>query len=232
VTATDRLDTYVPGNARPGGRADDTLPVREALVLAEVVGWPLRPLLDACGLTATGLARRVGVSPSAVTTAARDGLSDHQADRWAIRLGTHPLLVWGWAWIEDADHAPGRPVYLRLAAAIGDRIACGELAPGDPVPSVKTLADRWGVASGTVTQALDELRAEGLITGGGRGRRNLVASPLELGASGCVVCGRPIVVGDEHYPHHRTCPLAAKGWCDCDAAAHPDCCPTCAGGGS
>jgi hypothetical protein len=200
--------------------------------LMEELGWPLQPLLDACGLTATAMSRQLGIGGATVSRAARHGLSDRQADEWAIRLGFHPLMVWGWAWLDLAAQARGRPAYARVAAALRHDIARGQLTPGDPVPSVKALGARWGVANASVTQALDELRAEGLITGGGRGRRSLIASPLELGTAGCVVCGRPILVGEEHYPHHPTCPMAARGWCDCDAAAHPDCCPSCAGGAS
>lgn len=195
-------------------------------------GWPLQPLLDACQLTATAMGRHLGVGAATVNRAAHSGLSDHQADEWAIRLGLHPLMVWGWAWIDPSAQARGRPSYARVAARVRQAIARGELAPGDVVPGVKALAERWGVATGSVMQALDELRAEGLITGGGRGRRNVIASPLELGSTSCVVCGRPIAIGDEHYPHHPACPLAVRGWCDCDVTAHPDCCPTCAGGGS
>jgi hypothetical protein len=198
--------------------------------LIEDLGWPLRPLLDACGLTATAMARRLGIGGATISRAARHGLSDHQADEWAIRLGFHPLMIWGWVWLDLAAQARGRPAYARVAAALRHDIARGQLAPGDAVPSVKALGARWSVATASVTQALSELRAEGLITGGGRGRRSLIASPLEVGTAGCVVCGRPIVVGEEHYPHHSACPMAARGWCDCDAAAHPDCCPSCAGG--
>ncbi len=197
---------------------------------ADGPGWPLHPLLDACQLTATAMGRRLGVSGATVSRAARYGLNDHQADEWAIRLGLHPLMVWGWAWVDPSAQARGRPSYARVAVGIRQAIARGELAPGDPVPSVKALADRWGVATGSVAQALDELRAEGLITGGGRGRRNLIASSLELGSTNCVVCGRAIAIGDEHYPHRPHCTMAARGWCDCDQAAHPECCPTCASG--
>ena len=200
--------------------------------LTDDPGWPLQPLLDACQLTATAMGRCLGIGGATVSRAARSGLSDHQADEWAIRLGFHPLMVWGWAWIDPNGQARGRPSYARVAAGIRWAVAKGELGPGDPVPSVKALADRWGVATGSVTQALDELRAEGLITRGGRGRRNLIASPLELGSTNCAVCGRPIATGEEHYPHRSACPMAIRGWCDCDEAAHPECCPTCSRGAS
>jgi hypothetical protein len=159
-------------------------------------------------------------------------MTDRQADEWAIRLGLHPLLVWGWAWIDEAGGAL-RPAAARLADALRARIARGELRPGDWLPGVHALAAAARVGSRTVIQALDELRAEGLVVGGlGRGRPTIVASVLAVGPVDCVTCGRPIEAGDEHYPHRPRCPMAAQGWCDCDEATHPECCPTCATGGS
>jgi hypothetical protein len=212
--------------------ATDTPPAAEALCLSEAAGWPLRPLLDTCGLTASALARRVGVSATVVKVAARDGLSDHQADRWAIRIGSHPLLVWGWAWIDQADRAAGRPVYVRLAAAIRDQIVRGDLAPGDRLPSVHELAERWGVGTRTVLAAVKELRADGVLTVGGPRGGARVAATIGAGPAGCAACGLAIELGDEHYPHRPFCTLAARGWCDCDQATHPECCPSCAAGAS
>jgi hypothetical protein len=195
-------------------------------------GWPLGPLLGAGGLSASALARRLGVAGAAVSTAARRGLTDRQADEWAIRLGLHPMLVWGWAWIDEADHALGRPAWVRVAGVLRDQIERGDLAPGDPLPGIQALAARWGVAARAVAQALDELRAEGLLTSRGPGKPSVVAASLAAGAAGCVACGQPIELGEEHYPHRPACTLSARGWCDCDDEAHPDCCPTCAAGGS
>lgn len=61
--------------------------------------WPLQPLLDATGLSRTALARRLNVAFGTVHRAGREGVSDRVADRWAIRLGLHPLAVWGWDWV-------------------------------------------------------------------------------------------------------------------------------------
>lgn len=65
--------------------------------------WPLRPLLDTAGVTLAELALELGTTRDVVDAAARRGLSDFQADEWAIRVGFHPLLVWGWAWVDAAD---------------------------------------------------------------------------------------------------------------------------------
>ncbi|WP_331743347.1 TetR/AcrR family transcriptional regulator C-terminal domain-containing protein [Kitasatospora sp. NBC_01300] len=57
----------------------------------------------------------------------------------------------------------GDPPYLRIVAAIRRRIAHGELAPGDRVPSTRQIATEWGVALATATKALTTLRLEGLV---------------------------------------------------------------------
>ncbi|MFD9371862.1 GntR family transcriptional regulator [Streptomyces sp. NPDC060020] len=62
-----------------------------------------------------------------------------------------------------ATGAAGAPPYLRIVAAIRQRIAQGELAPGDRVPSTRQLAAEWGVALATATKALTTLRLEGLV---------------------------------------------------------------------
>ncbi|MDT9686786.1 TetR/AcrR family transcriptional regulator C-terminal domain-containing protein [Streptomyces sp. P9(2023)] len=59
--------------------------------------------------------------------------------------------------------AAGDPPYLRIVAAIRRRIADGELAPGDRVPSTRQIAREWGVALATATRALTTLRLEGLV---------------------------------------------------------------------
>jgi hypothetical protein len=202
-------------------------------VVFDGAGWPLQPLLDASRLTAGDLAAELRLSGTTVRNAARRGLNDRQADEWAIRLGLHPLLVWGWAWIDPAATAL-KPAAGRLADALRARIARGELRPGDRLPGVHALAEQSGFGSKTVVRALDELRAEGLVVGGiGRGRPATVATTVPApSATSCTACGRAIEPGEEHYPHRPYCTTAAQGWCDCDQAAHPECCPTCAGGGS
>jgi hypothetical protein len=185
--------------------------------------------LDACGLGRRALARQLGVDPALISAAGRRGLSNPQADEWAIRVGLHPLLVWGWAWIDDAPAT--RPAPARVAQVLRDQIERGELRPGDPVPGINALAERWGVGAKTAARAIAELRAEGLIVGGvGRGRGATIAPSLTTGAVRCAACGQAIELGDAHYPHRPRCTLAAQGWCDCNDAAHPDCCPTCAEG--
>lgn len=59
--------------------------------------WDLAPLLEAARTTRTGLCRKTGASGGSVYEAAKNGLSDRMADRWAIACGLHPAMVWdGW----------------------------------------------------------------------------------------------------------------------------------------
>ncbi|MFF9773333.1 TetR/AcrR family transcriptional regulator C-terminal domain-containing protein [Streptomyces sp. NPDC013978] len=53
--------------------------------------------------------------------------------------------------------------YARIAGELRRRIATGELAPGDRVPSTRAITQRWGVAMATATKALAVLRQEGLV---------------------------------------------------------------------
>ncbi|MEV4505132.1 GntR family transcriptional regulator [Streptomyces klenkii] len=55
------------------------------------------------------------------------------------------------------------PPYLRIAAELRKRIADGELAPGDRVPSTRQIAQEWNVALATATKVLTALRQEGLV---------------------------------------------------------------------
>ncbi|MGW6914142.1 TetR/AcrR family transcriptional regulator C-terminal domain-containing protein [Kitasatospora sp. NPDC054939] len=55
------------------------------------------------------------------------------------------------------------PPFQRIAAELRRRIATGELAPGERVPSTRRLAQDWNVALATATKALTVLRLEGLV---------------------------------------------------------------------
>jgi GntR family transcriptional regulator len=55
------------------------------------------------------------------------------------------------------------PAHVRLASALRDTIASGELLPGDTLPGDAALTEATGLARGTVRQAVATLRAEGLV---------------------------------------------------------------------
>lgn len=55
------------------------------------------------------------------------------------------------------------PPYRRIVAEFRARILAGELRPGERVPSIRQIAQRWGVAIATATKVMAALRDEGLV---------------------------------------------------------------------
>jgi DNA-binding GntR family transcriptional regulator len=53
--------------------------------------------------------------------------------------------------------------YLEIAADIRGQIRSGRLVPGDKLRSLRSMAEDYSVAQGTVGAAMEVLRAEGLI---------------------------------------------------------------------
>ena len=68
------------------------------------------------------------------------------------------------------------PVYVRLAEDIKQRIASGNLKPGDMVPSEAQLSNQYGISRMTARQGLKLLVEEGLIESF-RGRGTFVTVP-------------------------------------------------------
>jgi len=58
---------------------------------------------------------------------------------------------------------PGQSRYGKLALALRDRILQGEWAPGDVIPAESALAQSYGVALGTIRQALSLLVEDGVL---------------------------------------------------------------------
>lgn len=61
------------------------------------------------------------------------------------------------------DRAAATPIAVQLAAAIRDSILSGALAPGQRLPSTRTLARDQNVSRTTAVAVYDQLTAEGLI---------------------------------------------------------------------
>lgn len=62
----------------------------------------------------------------------------------------------------SSTQRPDAP-YRVIAAEIRARITSGDLRPGDRAPSVRQIAQRWGVAAATATKVTAALRDEGLV---------------------------------------------------------------------
>lgn len=82
--------------------------------------------------------------------------------------GTDTARADGPLWQVAIDHDSGVPPFEQLRATIAALIASGQLREGDRLPTVRTLAERAGVAVNTVAKAYRELSAEGLVVGHSR----------------------------------------------------------------
>jgi DNA-binding GntR family transcriptional regulator len=56
------------------------------------------------------------------------------------------------------------PAYMQMIRTIRQQIIDGELPDGAVIPSVRELADAWGVSRATAEKALTALRGEGLVS--------------------------------------------------------------------
>ena len=64
----------------------------------------------------------------------------------------------------------GKPVYLQIADQVKAAVASGAAQPGDPLPSIRPLAEELRVNRNTIAKAYTELENQGVIdTEAGRG---------------------------------------------------------------
>lgn len=82
------------------------------------------------------------------------------------------------------DRSDDKPPYRQIAGMLRDAISSGQLIAGERLPSEAALIDHFGVARMTVRQAVQDLRAEGLvISEHGRGVFVRPAPPIRRLAS-------------------------------------------------
>lgn len=92
-----------------------------------------------------------------------------------------------------------------VARRLGEAITLGLLPDGSPLPSESDLADRFGVATVTVREALAELRGDNLIrTRRGRGGGSFVVTPADGGQEALLARLRRMGLGElrdlaDHY---------------------------------
>src|SRR5215813_2343843 len=65
--------------------------------------------------------------------------------------------------IFQVDFQAGKPVYLQLADQIRFAAASGKLRPGDPLPSLRPLAEELRINRNTIAKAYSELETQGVI---------------------------------------------------------------------
>jgi GntR family transcriptional regulator len=64
---------------------------------------------------------------------------------------------------DHVDHLDPEPLHAQLAGILRRAITSGQYRPRDPLPSESQLMQEHGVARGTVRQAIETLRTEGLV---------------------------------------------------------------------
>ena len=65
--------------------------------------------------------------------------------------------------IFQVDFQAGKPVYLQLADQIRYAAASGRLRPGEPLPSLRPLAEELRINRNTIAKAYAELESQGII---------------------------------------------------------------------
>ncbi len=65
--------------------------------------------------------------------------------------------------IFQVDFQAGKPVYLQLADQVRYAAASGRLRPGDPLPSLRPLAEELRINRNTIAKAYAELESQGII---------------------------------------------------------------------
>ncbi|NIP81200.1 MAG: GntR family transcriptional regulator, partial [Gemmatimonadetes bacterium] len=96
------------------------------------------------------------------------------------------------------------PIFAQIVEQVEERVATGALPPGARLPAVRRLAERLGLAPGTVARAYRELEGRGvLVTAGPLGTRvadrpGAVGALRGAGVDDLAERMRPVVVGAFH----------------------------------
>ena len=61
------------------------------------------------------------------------------------------------------SNSSDKPIYEQIAAQVRDAVLAGELAPGDPLPSIRGLATSLRISAITTKRAYQDLEAAGYI---------------------------------------------------------------------
>lgn len=97
----------------------------------------------------------------------------------SYRVAWAQEFVYKPAKIEVMDPRPTTvqaPIHLQIADDIRMRIERGELSPGDSLPTLAQLCQRWSCSMNSARGAITLLKAQGLITAG-RGKAPIVRIP-------------------------------------------------------
>jgi GntR family transcriptional regulator len=65
--------------------------------------------------------------------------------------------------IFEVNFKAGLPVYLQIVEQVKAAAASGQLKPGDPLPSIRPLAEELHLNRNTIAKAYGELEAQGVV---------------------------------------------------------------------
>jgi len=96
--------------------------------------------------------------------------------------------------IFQVDFQAGKPVYLQLADQIRYAAASGRLRPGEPLPSLRPLAEELRINRNTIAKAYAELESQGII-------ETLAGKPYDgkVGAGECVAAVSRLLFTHRHF---------------------------------
>lgn len=180
------LGLELPGDARMFSRAPDgsTWPLPDSISqryhrICERLGYDfnIKELrhysateLIAAGVDLRTVAGRLGHGGGGVTTlrvysAFRPEADDRAATTLGARLPLPPGLTGAQGSAPEPAIEPeeSSDPYQRIAADLRGAIACGALAAGEPIPTLKALAGKYGVAVGTAQRAVALLASTGQV---------------------------------------------------------------------
>ncbi len=63
----------------------------------------------------------------------------------------------------ELNYKSGKPVYLQVVDQVKAAVASGAARPGDPLPSIRPLAEDLRVNRNTIAKAYGELESQGVI---------------------------------------------------------------------
>jgi len=94
------------------------------------------------------------------------------------------------------------PKYQRIADDIKQAIGAGQMSEGQYLPAQKELVGKYGVATGTVRQALSQLASEGWVAP--RKGRGVFVRPAEQRSNGNFQAQRRKSIGFALFGHYST----------------------------
>src|SRR5271169_4057761 len=74
-----------------------------------------------------------------------------------------PIVIGHFEMVFYVDFKAGKPVYLQLVDQVRYAAASGALRPGEPLPSIRPLAEELRLNRNTVAKAYAELESQGII---------------------------------------------------------------------